>query len=140
MLADPQEQGPRQERHPDAVAVSDPVVATAEAAVTVSEPTAPVPPPLPAKVATPDSAPAAGNGGKSREKKRRKKRRKKPECRKLPPEKRAVYTVQEAGALLHLGKNQAYQAALNGQIPTIKIGSRLLVPRVAFDRMLEAKA
>ena len=46
-------------------------------------------------------------------------------------------TVPEAGRRLGIGRNSAYDAAARGQIPTIKIGRRLLVPRVAFDRMLE---
>jgi len=35
-----------------------------------------------------------------------------------------------------MGRNQAYEAAKAGEIPTIKIGRRLLVPRAALDRML----
>jgi len=35
-----------------------------------------------------------------------------------------------------LGKNASYDAARRGEIPTIKIGSRLRVPIVALERML----
>ena len=35
-----------------------------------------------------------------------------------------------------LGKNAAYAAAARGEIPVIKIGSRLRVPVVALERML----
>jgi hypothetical protein len=35
-----------------------------------------------------------------------------------------------------LGKNGSYEAAKRGEIPTIKIGSRLRVPVVALERML----
>jgi hypothetical protein len=35
-----------------------------------------------------------------------------------------------------LGKNGSYEAAKRGEIPTIKIGSRLRVPIIALDRML----
>ena len=45
-------------------------------------------------------------------------------------------SVPEAGRRLGIGRNSAYDAAARGQIPTIKIGRRLLVPRVAFDKML----
>jgi len=38
--------------------------------------------------------------------------------------------------LLGVGRNQAYDAARRGQIPVLKIGRRLLVPRAALDRML----
>ena len=35
-----------------------------------------------------------------------------------------------------LGKNGSYDAAKRGEIPTIKIGSRLRVPVIALERML----
>jgi len=48
-----------------------------------------------------------------------------------------VMTVPEAGRKLGLGRNAAYEAAARGDIPTVKIGKLLRVPKVAFDRMLE---
>jgi hypothetical protein len=36
-----------------------------------------------------------------------------------------------------LGKNASYEAAKRGDIPVIKIGSRLRVPVVALEKMLE---
>jgi excisionase family DNA binding protein len=48
-----------------------------------------------------------------------------------------VMTVPEAGRRLGLGRNAAYDAAARGEIPTIRIGKLLRVPKVAFDRMLE---
>jgi len=42
----------------------------------------------------------------------------------------------ETGEALGLGKNATYDAAKNGQIPTIRVGKRILVPRVALDRLL----
>jgi excisionase family DNA binding protein len=50
---------------------------------------------------------------------------------------RLVYTVPEAGRLLGLGRNAAYDAAKRGDIPTLKIGRLLLVPKIPFHRMLE---
>jgi excisionase family DNA binding protein len=50
---------------------------------------------------------------------------------------RQTYTVEQAGRILGLSRNSAYQAATAGQIPVIRIGKRLLVPRVALDRMLD---
>ena len=47
-----------------------------------------------------------------------------------------VYTVEEAGTLLDLGRSGAYEAVRRGDIPTIRIGRRLLVPKAALDRML----
>jgi excisionase family DNA binding protein len=51
---------------------------------------------------------------------------------------KVVMTVPEAGAKLGLGRNSSYEAAARGEIPTIRIGRLLKVPKVAFDRMLEA--
>jgi excisionase family DNA binding protein len=49
---------------------------------------------------------------------------------------RLTYKIEEAGKLLGVGRNQAYLAARSGEIPVIKIGKRLLVPKAALDRML----
>jgi excisionase family DNA binding protein len=49
---------------------------------------------------------------------------------------RLTYDVVEAGRLLGLGRNASYEAAKTGQIPTIRIGRRLLVPKAALERML----
>lgn len=47
-----------------------------------------------------------------------------------------VMTVPEAGAKLGLGRNASYDAARRGEIPAIRIGKLIKVPKVAFDRML----
>ena len=52
-----------------------------------------------------------------------------------PP--RATYGVQEAAKILGIGRNAAYEAARRGEIPTIRIGGRILVPKAALDNMLE---
>lgn len=52
-----------------------------------------------------------------------------------PP--RATYGVQEAAKILGIGRNAAYEAARRGEIPTIRIGGRILVPKAALDLMLE---
>lgn len=50
---------------------------------------------------------------------------------------RRTISVEEAGRQLGLSRNSAYQAAGRGEIPTIQIGRRLLVPIVAFERLLD---
>ena len=50
---------------------------------------------------------------------------------------RLTLTVPEAGCVLGVGRNAAYQAARTGDIPTIRIGKRILVPVAALERMLE---
>ena len=49
----------------------------------------------------------------------------------------AVYSVEEAGRVLGLGRAAAYEAARRGQIPTLRIGKRVLVPIRALERLLE---
>ena len=52
---------------------------------------------------------------------------------------RLVLDVPEAGAKLGLGRNASYAAAKRGDIPTIKIGPKLLrVPVRALEEMLNA--
>jgi len=45
--------------------------------------------------------------------------------------------VEEAGQILGIGRNSAYEAVRRGEIPAIKIGKLLRVPVVALERMLE---
>ena len=47
-----------------------------------------------------------------------------------------VYSVEEAGKLLSLGRTRAYEAARRGDLPVLKIGRRWLVSKVALDKML----
>ncbi len=53
------------------------------------------------------------------------------------PDNRLVLSVPEAAKMLGLSRNGGYLAAARGEIPTIRIGSRLLVPRAALERLLE---
>jgi excisionase family DNA binding protein len=48
----------------------------------------------------------------------------------------AVLTIEEASAVLRISRGSAYEAARTGQIPTIRIGRRLLVPRAKLLQML----
>jgi len=50
---------------------------------------------------------------------------------------RLVYEVPEAGAKLGLTRNASYAAAKRGDIPTIRIGKLIRVPKLAFNAMLE---
>ena len=49
----------------------------------------------------------------------------------------AVYTIEEAARLLGIGRSSAYAAARRGEIPTVRLGRRLVVPKVAFERLLQ---
>jgi excisionase family DNA binding protein len=50
---------------------------------------------------------------------------------------RLVYKVPEAGALLGLSRNASYEAAKRGDIPTVRIGKLLRVPKLAFHKLLD---
>jgi excisionase family DNA binding protein len=45
-------------------------------------------------------------------------------------------TVEEAAKLLGVSRGSAYEAASRGELPTVRIGRRLLVPRAALLNML----
>ena len=49
---------------------------------------------------------------------------------------RATITVEEAAAILGIGRSAAYEAARRGQLPTRRLGRRLFVPVPAFLRWL----
>lgn len=51
---------------------------------------------------------------------------------------RLTMTVEEAAVALGISRASAYEAARRGEIPTSRIGRRILVPRVALDRLLAA--
>jgi hypothetical protein len=45
-------------------------------------------------------------------------------------------SVAEAGAMIGLSINPAYAAAKAGEIPTVKVGGLLIVPRLVWLKML----
>ena len=53
------------------------------------------------------------------------------------PDEPTVYTVCEVARILRLGKISVYQAIEKGEIPCIRIGRRILIPRYALERLLE---
>ncbi len=55
-----------------------------------------------------------------------------------PRGERLTLTVEEAAVILGISRASAYEATRHGEIPCIRIGRRILVPRVALDRLLRA--
>ena len=47
-----------------------------------------------------------------------------------------TYSVPDAGRRLGLGRNASYEAARRGELPVLRFGRKLVVPRIAFERML----
>lgn len=50
---------------------------------------------------------------------------------------RLTLTIEETAKLLGIGRQLAYDRAKTGEIPVIKVGRRLLVPRRALEKLLE---
>ena len=48
-------------------------------------------------------------------------------------------TVEQAAKVLGIGLATAYSAIHRGEIPSIRIGDRLLVPKPALERMLRCE-
>jgi excisionase family DNA binding protein len=53
---------------------------------------------------------------------------------------RQTLTVEEAAHVLGIGRSAAYQAVARGELPSLRIGRRLLVPRSALDRLLTGES
>lgn len=45
-------------------------------------------------------------------------------------------TVDEAAMRLGISRNSAYSAAQRGDLPAVKIGRRIVIPRRAFEELL----
>jgi excisionase family DNA binding protein len=56
-----------------------------------------------------------------------------------PEAPRVTITIPEAARRLSIGRNQGYEAARRGDIPTIRVGKRYLVPLPAFELMLRGE-
>jgi excisionase family DNA binding protein len=50
---------------------------------------------------------------------------------------RLTLTIEETAKVLGIGRQLAYDRVKTGEIPVIKVGRRLLVPRRALEKLLE---
>jgi excisionase family DNA binding protein len=48
-----------------------------------------------------------------------------------------TYSVEEVAAMLGIARGKAYEHVHNGDIPSIRMGRRLLIPRVRFHTWLD---
>ena len=53
-----------------------------------------------------------------------------------PVVERLVFTVEEAAKLLGISRSFAYEAVKRGEVPSMRIGRRILVPKSALERLL----
>jgi len=50
-----------------------------------------------------------------------------------------AFSVDEARMLLGLSRGLIYEAIRRGEIPSLRIGKRILIPRAALQRLLDGK-
>jgi excisionase family DNA binding protein len=50
---------------------------------------------------------------------------------------RLTFTVEEAARKIGISRAKAYECVRSGEIPSVRIGRRLVVPRLALDRLLD---
>jgi excisionase family DNA binding protein len=50
----------------------------------------------------------------------------------------SVFTVEEVAEICKISRWLAYEAAKNGTLPTVRIGRRHIVPRIALEKFLLA--
>ena len=55
----------------------------------------------------------------------------------LDPVKHPTTSVEDTARVLGVARSSAYEAVANGEIPSIRVGRRLLVPTAALRRMLQ---
>ena len=53
------------------------------------------------------------------------------------PVQRLTLTVEQAAEALGISRAFAYEAVARGEIPCIRIGRRVLIPKIALDKLLE---
>jgi excisionase family DNA binding protein len=51
---------------------------------------------------------------------------------------RLVWSVEEAGCLLGISRAHAYELIARGQLPHLRLGRRLVVPKHAIEALLAA--
>jgi excisionase family DNA binding protein len=50
---------------------------------------------------------------------------------------RLTYSVEETARILGLGRTATYQGIKSKEIPSIRIGKRILIPRAALEHLLK---
>jgi|TARA_R100000501_G_C2629350_1_gene124043 excisionase family DNA binding protein len=53
---------------------------------------------------------------------------------------RQTYTVNETAEILGISRESAFKAVKNGDVPSFRIGKRILIPRIALEALLNSGA
>lgn len=56
----------------------------------------------------------------------------------MPDSERLCYSVSETASLLGLSKNSVLKGVMMGQIPHLRVGKRILIPRRSLHAWLES--
>jgi excisionase family DNA binding protein len=51
-----------------------------------------------------------------------------------------VYTVQETAEILNIGMNKAYEMIQQKQIPFVRVGRKILIPKQTLEKWLVESA
>jgi excisionase family DNA binding protein len=54
----------------------------------------------------------------------------------IAEQERLAFSITEAAALLGVGRTLAYQMAKSGELPTVRLGRRVVVPRAQLKELL----
>jgi len=54
----------------------------------------------------------------------------------MESDERLCWDVSDVSRLLHLSRNSVYLGCIKGEIPHVKIGKRILIPKVQLERLL----
>ena len=49
---------------------------------------------------------------------------------------RLTYSIRETARVLGLSRNSVYQGCLKGEIPSVRIGKRILIPKAQLEMLL----
>ena len=55
-------------------------------------------------------------------------------------EERQAYSVDELLRILPIGRSSAYKAVARREIPSVRVAGRILIPKIAIQRILESAA
>lgn len=56
-----------------------------------------------------------------------------------PAVERETVSILEAAQILGIGKSSIYEATKRNEIPHVRIGGRIVIPRRVLDRMLDGQ-
>ena len=54
----------------------------------------------------------------------------------MEQEDKLVYSVTEIAKLLDIGRSKAYELVRSGTIPSLRLGRRIVIPKLALSRFL----